>query len=149
MAGAGPGDQPDQRIGLEMIELDVLTLGCSTRRGHGGVEDTGDSRIGLRIDLQMRVAHPRDPIHPAPHAALLTQPGHPGHPVITRQGPTELAHLPFERLHRHHRRGLDDGGLQIMEFDSGGIIQLAGQAGHGVDMTRRHPPRRQGVMHLR
>ena len=36
------------------------------------------------------------------------------------QDPAEFAHLPFERLHGHHRRRLDDGGLQILEFGAGG-----------------------------
>ena len=80
------------------------------------------------------MTHPGDPIDPASHAALLAQPDHAGHPVISGQDATELAHLPFERLHRHHRRGLHDGGLQILQFGSGGVIQLASQAGHGVDM---------------
>ena len=146
--GAGPGDQPDQGVGLEMIEVDVVALGCSTRRGDGGVEDTGDAGVGLGIHLQMRMAHPGDPIDPAPHAALLAQPGHPGHPVVTRQDPTELAHLPLERLHRHHAGGLNDRRLQVLQFGPGGVIQLAGQAGHGIDMTSRHPPGRQGVMHV-
>ncbi len=35
-----------------------------------------------------------------------------------------------------------------VQFGSGGVTQLAGEAGHGVNMTRRHPPSRQGVMHL-
>ncbi len=147
--GAGPGDQPDQRVGLQVIELDVVALGCSTRRSDGGVEDTGDAGIGLRIDLQMRVAHPADPIHPAPHAALLAQPGHPGHPVVTRQGPTQLAHLPLERLHRHHDCRLHDRRLQVLQLGPGGVIQLTSQAGHSVDVTGRQPPRRQRVVHLR
>ncbi len=29
--GAGPGDQPDQRVSLQVIELDVVALRCSTR----------------------------------------------------------------------------------------------------------------------
>ena len=94
------------------------------------------------------MAHPRHPIDPAPHTALLLEAGELGDAVVTGQDPPEPAHLSFERLHRHHRSRADDGCLQIVEFGSGGVIQLAGEAGHGVDMTRRHPPGRQGVVHL-
>ena len=107
--GAGPGDQPDQGIGLEVVEVDVVALGCDTCRGDGGVEGGGDAGVGLGVDLEVGVTHPADSIDPAPHTTLLLESGELGDAVVAGQDPTELAHLPFERLHRHHRSRADDG----------------------------------------
>ncbi len=95
------------------------------------------------------MTHPGDPVHPAPHATLLSQPVQLGYPVIAGQDPTEVADLPLERLHRHHHRRPDHRRLQILQFGSCRLIELGGQAGEGVDMAGRHPPCGQGVMHRR
>ncbi len=107
--GAGAGDQPDQGVGLQVVEVDVVALGCGAGRGDGGVESAGDAGVGLGVDLEVGVTHPADSIDPAPHTTLLLEAGELGDAVVTRQDPTQLAHLPFERLHRHDRSRADDG----------------------------------------
>ena len=47
---AGAGDQPDQGVGLEVVEVDVVVLQAGPFGGHGGVEGGRHSGVGLRIE---------------------------------------------------------------------------------------------------
>ncbi len=80
------------------------------------------------------MTHPGHPVHPAPHATLLSQPVQLGYPVVPGQDPTEVADLPLERLHRHHHRRPDHRRLQILELGPPSLIQLSDEAGEGVDV---------------
>ena len=94
---AGAGDQPDEGVGLDLVEGPVIgAVGlfggdrCAERRSDGGV--------GQRIQHQIGVAQPGDPIDPATHATLPAQVLVTTHPVVVRQDLTELAHLTAELL---------------------------------------------------
>ena len=119
-----------------MVELDVVAVGFGPCCGHGGVQGGGDAGVGFGVDLEVGVAHPADPVHPATHTTLLGESSELGDPVVTRQDPTQVADLPLERLDRHHRRRPDHRCFEVLQFGPPGLIQLSGETGQSIDMTR-------------
>ena len=142
---AGAGDQPDEGVGLDLVERAVVgavgLLGADRR-----AERVGDGGVGQRVQHEVGVAQPGDPVDPAAHAALPAQVLVAAHPVVARQDLAELAHLTGERLDRRRLGRLDERRLQLLEIAATAIVEVLDHTGparrHGPADTCRRPARR-------
>ena len=97
--GPGTDDQIDEGVGSEVLEAHVVLSGRAGRLD-GGIEGGRDAGVGLRVELEVGVAHPALSIDPPTNPPLPLQPFEVTGSVVTGQDPRQLPDLPFERLHR-------------------------------------------------
>ena len=134
----GPGDQLDERIGLDVIPVHGRIDQPGPTIAGRGLQRGGDLGVGLGIERQQRLVHPRAGIDPATYPALATERLQPGLAVVAGQQAHQVAAVPLERLDRANHGRRHEARAQLDQLITPGLGQRRGGPGHGVDVTRRH-----------